>query len=159
MRRLTPLVALGIALLVAIAVWRMAGRGEAEVVSPAQASLALTHNVMSPFCPGLTLAACPSPAAFELRGEIRARFDRGESRAAIFADLIKRFGAQIDGTPPATGLGIVVWTIPFVTAAVLAIAVSLATRGGVQDQSAGGDSGPVVPHLLARLEDELEELD
>jgi len=29
----------------------------------------------------------------------------------------------------------------------------------VQDQSAGGDSGSVAPHLLARLEDELEELD
>ena len=46
-------------------------------------SRAIFTEVMSPFCPGLTLADCPSPDAFTMRGDIERRLKTGESRDAI----------------------------------------------------------------------------
>jgi cytochrome c-type biogenesis protein CcmH/NrfF len=157
MRRLTPLVVLGGVLLVAIVAGLVAGRGAAV----SAAALDLSHEVMSPFCPGLTLSACPSPSAFELRSEIRGRFEAGESREEIFADLVDRFGHEIEGTPAATGLGAVVWLAPVVVAAILGLAVRFATRGA--SATSGGAPARRSPapsaQQLARLDEELEQLE
>ena len=161
MRRLTPLVVLGGVLLVAIVAGLVAGRGAAVSASPSAAALDLSHEVMSPFCPGLTLSACPSPSAFELRSEIRGRFEAGESREEIFADLVDRFGHEIEGTPAATGLGAVVWLAPVVVAAILGLAVRFATRGA--SATSGGAPARRSPapsaQQLARLDEELEQLE
>jgi cytochrome c-type biogenesis protein CcmH/NrfF len=161
MRRLTPLVALGIALIAAVVAGRVAGRGEVVSVSPSDAALDLAHEVMSPFCPGLTLAACPSPAAFELRSEIRGRFDAGESREAIFSDLVGRFGRGIDGTPAPAGLGAVAWVAPVIVAAILGLAVRVATRKGAGTTDADRVATATSPSArqLARLDEELEQLE
>lgn len=127
--------------------------------TPADAARAVTNELMSPFCPGLTLAACPSPAAHELRIEIRSRFECGETRDAIIEDLLRRFGSQIDGMPSARGIGALVWAVPFVVAVALGLAMRLALRG---DNASGGsypDAAQPAPHVLARLEDELEDME
>jgi cytochrome c-type biogenesis protein CcmH/NrfF len=162
MRRLTSLVVPGIAVIAAIALGQVAGRGEAAPLSPSAAALNLSHDVMSPFCPGLTLAACPSPSAFELRHEIRARFEAGESREAIFSDLVGRFGREIDGTPAVSGLGAVVWAAPVVVAAMLGLAVRFATRRGAASPDvvvAGGNPPAFSARHLARLDEELDQLE
>ncbi len=161
MRRLTPLVVVGIVLLVAIVIGRMAGGGEPVAPTPSEATLAVSHELMSPFCPGLTLSACPSPAAYELRGEIRSRFEAGESRDAIVADLTRRHGDAILGTPPSRGLGAAVWAIPFVVAVALAGLLRVVLRRDAADRVR--TLAPVLStapaHIQARLEDELAELD
>jgi cytochrome c-type biogenesis protein CcmH/NrfF len=161
MRRLTPLVALGIVLIAAVVAGRVVGRGEVVSLSPSEAALELEHEVMSPFCPGLTLAACPSPAAFELRSEIRARFEAGESREAIFTNLVGRYGREIDGTPAPSGLGAVVWVAPVIVAAILGLAVRFATRkgAGASDAATVATATPPSAGLLARLDEELEQLE
>jgi cytochrome c-type biogenesis protein CcmH len=161
MRKRILLVILGTILLVAIAVGRMASGGEPVTPTPSAATLDVSHELMSPFCPGLTLAACPSPAAYDLRGEIRSRFEAGESRDVIVADVTRRYGDAILGTPPSRGLGAMVWALPFVVAVVLAGLIRVVLRPDAGDRAAAEAPVPPMapPHLRARLDDELAELD
>ncbi|MGV3709121.1 MAG: cytochrome c-type biogenesis protein [Gemmatimonas sp.] len=69
-------------------------------------------NAMSPFCPGLSLAACPSPSADSLRAVIVQRAQKGDSRDAILNDLSRDYGSAIRGSPEATGFGLVGWAMP-----------------------------------------------
>jgi cytochrome c-type biogenesis protein CcmH/NrfF len=57
----------------------------------------LTRELMSPFCPGLLLSDCQSSGARDLRAEIRARVDAGESKGQIVDDLVARFGPGVRG--------------------------------------------------------------
>ncbi len=121
----------------------------------------LAAALMSPFCPGLTLEACPSGAASDLRREIADRFAAGASREDIVADLVARYGTGIYSEPPASGLGLVLRIVPFGAAA--ALGVWLLTVPGrrrvarprtTTPDDARGD-GP----LSSRLDDELMALD
>lgn len=78
-------------------------------------------TVMSPFCPGLLLADCPSPAAFELRADIRRRLDAGETADDIERELYRTYGDAIRAVPPPRGWGAVLWIAP-----AIAFALSLA---------------------------------
>lgn len=114
-------------------------------------------SVMSPYCPGLLLADCPSPAAFELRLEIRKRLVAGESPEAIEQDLYDRYGDVLRAVPPPQRWGLLLWVAP-----ALALAVSLAaltrfvTRrsGGVVPTSEGLATDPA---MAERLQHELDE--
>jgi cytochrome c-type biogenesis protein CcmH/NrfF len=78
---------------------------------------------MSPYCPGLTLAACPSPSADSLRLAIIARVNQGESKAHLMADLEQSYGAAIRATPSTTGFGLVGWAVPGVAFLIAALVV------------------------------------
>jgi len=65
---------------------------------------ALAHELMSPFCPGRTLAACPSPQAEELRVWILAQEAAGATCPEIQAMLYERYGDQILSAPRAEGI-------------------------------------------------------
>ena len=60
---------------------------------------AIADNVMSPFCPGMTLAACTSPAASEWRADIRKWVDQGLEDQEIRQRLEQRAGRDLSGTP------------------------------------------------------------
>lgn len=60
----------------------------------------LSNDLMSPYCPGRTIAACPSKAARKLEDEILAKAEQGQGREAIEADLVARFGTDIIGYRP-----------------------------------------------------------
>jgi cytochrome c-type biogenesis protein CcmH len=129
--------------------------------SPSKQTLDLSHEIMSPFCPGLTLAACPSPAALELRNEVRDRFAAGESRESITQDLLGRYGLEIQGTPPASGLGLVVWLLPLFVAGTLVVAVrTVLARGAVAAPAVGATEADPTDHARwrDRLDEELEQL-
>lgn len=121
---------------------------------------ALFHEVMSPFCPGLTLADCPSPNAFTLRGEIKTRLERGESREAIVDQLVAQYGAKILSDPSGTPIGSVAWGVPIALSVLAALGLAFfvrrATRTG-PDEPALAIAGP--PGLSERLDEELERLD
>jgi len=67
-----------------------AGQG----ADPAQAealATELSHDLMSPYCPGRTIATCPSPQARKLEGHILEQAQQGKSRVEIEAALAERF--------------------------------------------------------------------
>lgn len=72
-----------------------------EDVSPeaAHRAAAIARQTMSPFCPGRTLADCPSPNAAEWRSDIRDMVERGMSAAEIQDELEARIGSNLSGSP------------------------------------------------------------
>lgn len=72
----------------------------------------LAHDLMSPYCPGRTLSACPSPQAAELRQWILFQAASGQSREDIEASLYDQFGDQILSAPKAEGWGLSAYVVP-----------------------------------------------
>lgn len=73
---------------------------------------ALYRDVMSPYCPGLTLASCPSPQADSLRKAIAVRFNEGESTDSIMTSLVAHYGPSVRGTPTLEGFGSAAFIAP-----------------------------------------------
>jgi cytochrome c-type biogenesis protein CcmH/NrfF len=77
-----------------------------------QQASTLTHQLMSPYCPGLLLADCQSEGARQLRAEILHRLRAGETSDAIERDVFARFGSAIRTAPEFGGAGLIVWLGP-----------------------------------------------
>ncbi len=73
---------------------------------------ALYRDLMSPYCPGLSLASCPSPQADSLRKAIAVRFNDGEPVSAITESLVAHYGPSIRGSPTMEGFGAVAFLAP-----------------------------------------------
>ncbi len=83
------------------------------VARPAELS-ALYRDLMSPYCPGLNLASCPSPQADSLRKAIAVRFENGESPSDITTALVGDYGTGIRGSPSLDGFGAMAFIAPLV---------------------------------------------
>lgn len=126
--------------------------------SPAEAADSwgydLGHDLMSPYCPGRTLATCPSPQAAELVQWIVLQEAAGATREEVLADLVERFGEEILGAPKAEGFALWAYVLPilgFVSGgglAFLALRRIVARRDGIPEDAspssadAGGAAGP-----------------
>ena len=149
-----------VAVCLATLLMALVGVGTARAQDPAgQEARHLVGGIMSPFCPGLTLAACPSPAAAELRIEIGQRFRQGEAREAILQDLVSRYGDHILGTPPASGVGLLVWIVPGTAGLLLLLAMYAAgRRSSAASSPVSPDDQPADSVLRQRLDEELADL-
>ena len=74
----------------------------------------LSHDLMSPFCPGRTLAACSSPEAAELRDWIIEQEVAGREEAAVREQLYTEYGDVLRSAPLASGGGEWAYVIPVV---------------------------------------------
>lgn len=59
----------------------------------------IARQTMSPFCPGRTLADCPSDQAADWRADIRRMVQEGKSADEIQAELSQRAGDDLSGIP------------------------------------------------------------
>lgn len=64
----------------------------------------LSHDLMSPFCPGRTIASCPSSQARKLEERILAEAQSGKSRDQIEQALVADYGSDIIGYRPPPSL-------------------------------------------------------
>ena len=72
----------------------------------------LPNDLMSPFCPGRSLADCPSPDAASLRMWILVQAAAGRTRADVERELFERYGEMIRSAPKAEGLGAAAYWMP-----------------------------------------------
>lgn len=72
----------------------------------------LARELMSPFCPGVTLDACTSNQAETLRLWIQVQEAAGRSRADVEAELVERYGDVVLAAPRAAGLGLAAYLVP-----------------------------------------------
>lgn len=72
----------------------------------------MAHDLMSPFCPGRTLAECPSPQATDLRFWILTQAAAGVSEADVRMMLAERFGDVLLAAPRAEGWGLTAYVVP-----------------------------------------------
>lgn len=80
--------------------------------APADTANWVARNIMSPYCPGVTLHDCPSAEAIALRTRIEGWAEDGMSQAAIMDRLVDEFGPSIRAAPPAEGAGLLAWVLP-----------------------------------------------
>ncbi len=134
----------------------------APAADPAVAAEAsrMFRTVMSPFCPGLTLADCPSGYAIELREEVEGRLVAGESTQAVLDDLVGRYGQEILADPTGTPMGNVVIAVPVAASLLAAIGVALYLRRRLRGEEAPVPAGVAIdPQVEHRLDEELAHLD
>lgn len=122
-------------------------------------SYELFGELMSPFCPGRTLADCPSGDAESLRLWILVQESAGRSREDVQAELIERYGEVLLSAPRARGIGIAAYAIPalaflFGGAFVFAF-LRRQTRRAALESHAPAPSAPLDPELELRLDREL----
>jgi cytochrome c-type biogenesis protein CcmH len=88
---------------------QVAPRFPAEVETEASR---IFNSTMSPFCPGMLIANCPSPGAANMKEEIRTQLAAGLSPDSVRALLFAAYGDQLRATPPARGFGLLAWLVP-----------------------------------------------
>jgi cytochrome c-type biogenesis protein CcmH/NrfF len=116
------------------------------------------NSTMSPFCPGLLIANCPSPGAAQLKDRVREWLAAGISPDSVRAELYAVYGEQLRATPSAGGFGLLAWLMPGLglLAGGLGIAWWLHRTG--PRAAAGSAVPPLDPEAEARLERELTKL-
>jgi cytochrome c-type biogenesis protein CcmH/NrfF len=140
-----------LALVLAMLAGNSLAQDELEV-QRARAAHELSRELMSPYCPGRTLADCPSPDAGAVREEIRDALRAGESADVIRTRIEARFGERVIGVPTST-LG---WLIPIVMLVAGALVLVVVLRRALARPGAL----PRVPSdVAARLERELHDLE
>ena len=127
-------------LLLAQPVWSQSLSDEPSASGgPPPWAYSLAHDLMSPFCPGRTLAACPSPQSDQLRQWILFQASAGQTQDQIEESLFERFGDAMLSAPRAEGgWGISAYAIPIAGFLVGLVFVAwmitrLAQGGGSQD--------------------------
>jgi cytochrome c-type biogenesis protein CcmH/NrfF len=129
----------------------------------------IAAEMPSPYCPGRSIASCPSEPARELEDDILALAKQGKDREQIEAVLVERFGEEKMGS---AHQGEIVVAI-VVAAALALIAIVVMARKWLRPAApatapvgsawtAVADANPlaaVEQSELDRLEDELDEIE
>jgi len=118
----------------------------------ARAAHELARDLMSPYCPGRTLAECPSPDALAVREEIRSSLRAGESPDAIRVRIEARFGDQVVGVPRER-MG---WVLPILALVAGAGALVFALRRVVGRSRTA--VSPLTPEMERQLTRELDDV-
>lgn len=120
----------------------------------------LFNKVMSPFCPGRTIANCPSPQAVELQVSIKEKLSQGESPEQIEAELYATFGDDIRAIPQARGFNLLAWVVPGLFFLVGLFVLSRWLPGWRAARASAGPAtvASVEPELDERIRKELSEI-
>ena len=122
----------------------------------------IAAEMPSPYCPGRSIASCPSEPARELEDDILSLAKEGKDREQIEAILVERFGEEKMGKAQQGEIIVAI----VVTAVLALIAIVMMARKWLRP-AAAVVAAPVAASPLAqvsadeldRLEDELDELD
>lgn len=149
MRRIVLLAAAGLVLAVPTG----------ALAAPQDVANAVANEVMSPYCPGVTLHDCPSSSAQEMRDEIGAWAEDGMTKDQILDRLEDEFGPSIRAVPPVEGSGLLAWLLPgLAVAGGAVVAVVLARRWAGRTPGPGIPVVAASPEAGARLQAELDQL-
>jgi cytochrome c-type biogenesis protein CcmH len=138
-RRWGPWVALGLVVVVALAVvlWPSGSQ------SPAARAHDLETEIRCPECSGLSVADSQAPTSRAMRADIKRRIKAGQSDGEIRQAYIDNYGESILLSPQDSGVSLLVWILPIVVVALGATGIVFALR-----------RNRVQPHLHATEADE-----
>jgi cytochrome c-type biogenesis protein CcmH/NrfF len=118
----------------------------------------LAGELMSPFCPGATLAECTSQDAQTLRMWMVVQAAAGRSREEVEAELLARYGESMLAAPRPRGMGLAAYAIPVVAFMAGGGLLSLFLRRStarVSAQPAPAGPAPLDAELARRVEEDL----
>jgi len=84
--------------------------------APEDTANRISENIMSPFCPGVTLHDCPSQQADDLRERIRRWAAAGVGEDRIMERLVAEYGEEVHAIPSGNGGGFTAWLVPALVA-------------------------------------------
>ena len=117
--------------------------------------------LIAPCCFRQQVSAHSSPAAEEVRRDVRARLAQGETRQQILDAYVAQYGKRILAEPPAEGFGAALQMAPFFMAIagviLLVLIVRRLTRHFPAIEPAGGI--PLNTEERSRLDEALRDLD
>jgi cytochrome c-type biogenesis protein CcmH/NrfF len=116
MRRLAWL---GLAAVVLVALF--IGVTDRKPATADERARSIGDSVMCPACSGESVTNSQAPAAVNIRRQIKARVDQGQSDQQIRDALADAFGKRVILNPPKSGIAGLVWVLP-VAALVAALA-------------------------------------
>jgi cytochrome c-type biogenesis protein CcmH len=120
----------------------------------------LEAELIAPCCWSQQVSVHQSPAADEIRKDLRVRLARGETEERILNDYVVQFGEQILAEPPARGFNTFLYVLPPVfLVAGAALVVLLVRRFSRQGATAPEEAPAAADSYQARLDDELRDLD
>lgn len=127
-RRLFPLIGIALLVFIAVGAGLIAARGPDPNARPTAQDV--YNRTESPFCPGLTLAACPSSQAIELRATVATMVNKDWTNRQINGWLAANYPARILGTHSP-----VAWLMPAaaVLAGLVAVGAVMLRRPGPAD--------------------------
>jgi cytochrome c-type biogenesis protein CcmH len=140
-----------------LAISLMLGAAAPAWASPEDIANDIASDIMSPFCPGVTLHDCPSDRAIELRQQIVEWAEAGWSRDRIMEELVDDYGPQIRAAPPVEGTGLLAWILPGVAVIAGGAGALLAARRWAR-RSPDGTPTVVSDADRARLRAELDQM-
>lgn len=127
----------------------------------------IAADMPSPYCPGRSIASCPTEAARELEDDILSLAQQGKDRKQIEGILVDRFGEEKMGSAQQAeivvaiilaaviGLGLIVYT----ARRWLRPATANTATSGANAASSASPLAKVSADELDRLEDELDDID
>ena len=114
---------MGLVLVAALAV----GSQRQAPATPAERERSIAGALRCPTCAGQSVAESEAPAAQAIREEIHRRVAEGQGRDEIVAFVLSRYpDSRI--VPEARGLGAVVWVLPLLVAAGVAVSLTVLYR-------------------------------
>lgn len=118
----------------------------------------LAEYLMSPWCPGRTIADCPSQQAKNTKMWMIVQEAAGRTREEVEAELIARYGEVMRPAPRAEGFGAAAYVFPLVAFAAGGVFVAFylwrQTHGDAPGQPAAAPPASD-PELERMLDDEL----
>ena len=128
--------------------------------APEDTANEVAGEIMSPYCPGVTLHDCPSGAATKLRDRIAGWARDGWTKDRILDELKAEFGPSILAAPPSEGAGLVAWILPGAVVLAGALTALVLARRWTKRASkeAVGSTEGITSEDRRRLEAELSEL-
>ncbi len=120
-------------------------------------SYELWNELMSPFCPGRTLADCPSGQAEDLRLWIVEQERQGRAKEEVARQVYDRFGDIVLAAPRASGFGLAAYLVPVLLFLAGGGLVFVFLGRQTRQREAGPPEGepPPDPEALRRIDEEL----
>ncbi len=149
--RLLMLGLAGISAALLLGVSTATAAGEATA-APEGWAYKLPHDLMSPFCPGRTIADCSSPQAESLRMWLIVQEASGRSRGDVEEELYERYGDVLRPAPRARGFGLTAYVFPVVVflagGVVVAVFLRRQTRAAATREPPSQPSDPELERII-----------
>ncbi|MDD2942881.1 MAG: cytochrome c-type biogenesis protein CcmH [bacterium] len=121
-------------------------------------STLISDTVMSPYCPGRTLSACPSYQARELREKILDWTTSGQSKEEIEQTLVTLYGFEVLGVPSDSPTGLLGWYAPLLFVVTGGILLVVKVRQMLKNKSEQKIATPQNLSIqIAEIEQQLKE--
>ncbi len=132
----------------------------AQTPNPSDETYTIAKQLNCPVCAGQSLADCPTDTCMQWKQEIRDQLQQGQTPQQVIDYFQSRFGPGVLQEPPKQGAVLILWVLPVIGLAGLAVGALIVLRRISRSTAASVANSPpqgINDEYVARLEEELRE--